>query len=100
MLELTVEKISKLHIIYKKRTFIATKANFNTNLNDILMYKKRKQNHSSLAAILGAILYQGSLINCSQITKSHFEPFYAWTNLNLMQLSELSSFYDVFIKQA
>ena len=43
MLELTVEKISKLHIIYKKRTLIATKANFtHTNLNDILMYKKRK----------------------------------------------------------
>ena len=43
MLELTVEKKSKLHIIYKKRTFIATKANFtHTNLNDILMYKKTK----------------------------------------------------------
>ena len=87
MLALTVEKISKLHIIYKKRTFIATKANFtHTNLNDILMYKKRKpENHSSLAAILDAILYQSSPINCSQITKSHFEPFYAWNNLNLMQ---------------
>ena len=43
MLELTAEKFSKLHIIYKKRTFIATKANFtHTNLNDILMYKKQK----------------------------------------------------------
>ena len=43
MLELTVEKISKLHIIYKKRTFMATKANFTqTNLNDILMYKRGK----------------------------------------------------------
>ena len=50
------------------------------------MYKKQKtSNHSSLAAILDAILYQGSLTNCSQITKSHFEPFYAWNNLNLMQ---------------
>ena len=79
MLELTVEKISKLHIIYKKRTFIATKANFtHTNLNDILMYKKRKPyNRSSLAAIFDAILYQSSFINCSQITKSHFETFYA-----------------------
>ena len=87
MLELTVEKIFKLHIIYKKQTFIATKANFtHTNVNDILMYQKRKpENHSSLAAILDAILYQGSLINCSQITKSHFEPFYAGNSLNLMQ---------------
>ena len=42
MLELTVEKISKLHFIYEKRTFIATKANFtHTNLNDILMYKNK-----------------------------------------------------------
>ena len=42
-----------------KRTIIATKANFtHTNLNDILMYQKRKpENHSSLAAILDAILY-------------------------------------------
>ena len=35
----------------------------------------------SLAAILDAILYQDSLINCYQITRSHFEPFYAWKKL-------------------
>ena len=63
----------------------------------------KKQQHTiqfSSAAILDAILYQGSFIYCSQITKSHFEPFYAWNNLNLMQYSELSSLYEVFIKQA
>ena len=43
------------------------------------------KNLSSLAAILDATLYQGSLINCSQITRSHFEAFYAWNNLTLMQ---------------
>ena len=55
---------------------------------------------STLTAILDAILYQGSLMNYSQITRSHFEPFFVWNNLNLMQESELSSSYDVFIKQA
>ena len=88
MLELTIEKISKLLIIhvYKKRTF-AIKTNFtHKNFKDIFMYKKQKQlNLYSLAAILDAILYQGSLINCLQITRSHFEPFYAWNNLNLIQ---------------
>ena len=85
MLELTVEKISKLLIIYKKRT-LALKTNFtHTNFKDIFMYKKQKQyNLYSLAAILDAILYQGSLINCSLITRSHLEPFYAWNNLNLI----------------
>ena len=83
MLELTVEKISKLHIIYKKRTFIATKANFTrTNLNDILLYKN--EDHKII------LLWQPSWMPYCikallQITKSHFEPLYAWNNLNLMQ---------------
>ena len=49
------------------------------------VYLCMKKNLSSLAAILDAILYQGSLINYSQITRSHFEPSYAWKNLNSMQ---------------
>ena len=53
-----------------------------------LCMKKTRYNLSSLAAILDAILYQGSLINCSQITSSHFEPFCAWKNLEFMQKSE------------
>ena len=50
-----------------------------------LCIKKQKQSNHSLAAILDAILYQGSLLNRSQITRSNFEPFYALNNLNLMQ---------------
>ena len=50
-----------------------------------LCIKTKTINLSSLAAILDAILYQGSLILRSQITRSHFKPFYAWNNLNLMQ---------------
>ena len=58
-------KKSKLHILYKKRIFIPIKTNFtHTNLKNIFMYEN-KNNISSLAAILDAILYQGSLINCS-----------------------------------
>ena len=53
-----------------------------------LCMKKPRYNLSSLAAILDAILYQGSLINLSQIPRSHFEPFYAWKNLDFMQKSE------------
>ena len=65
MLESTVKKISKLYIIYKKQTLIAIKTNFTHKiLKDIIMYEKKNQyNLSSLAAILDAILYQGSLIN-------------------------------------
>ena len=64
MLESTVKKISKLYIIYKKQTLIAIKTNFtHKNLKDIFMYEKNRYNLSSLAAILDAILYQGSLIN-------------------------------------
>ena len=65
------------------------------------MYEKHTQsNLSSLAAILYAILYQGSLINCSKTTtRSHFEPFYTWNNLHLMQQSELSSLYGVLISK-
>ena len=41
MLEFTVEKISKLHIIYEKQTFIAFKTNLtHKNLKDIFMYEK------------------------------------------------------------
>ena len=65
MLESTVKKISKLYIIYKKQTLIAIKTNFtHKNLKVIFMYEKNpRYNLSSLAAILDAILYQGSLIN-------------------------------------
>ena len=64
MLESTVKKISKLYIIYKKQTLVAIKTNFtHKNLKDIFMYEKKRYNISSLAAILEAILYQGSLIN-------------------------------------
>ena len=51
------------------------------------MYKKQNKTIKPFyfAAILDAILYQDSLINCSQITRSHFEPFFAWKNLNSMQ---------------
>ena len=64
-LESTVKKISKLYIIYKKQTLIAIKTNFtHKNLKDIFMYEKKpRYNVSSLAAILDAILYQGSLTN-------------------------------------
>ena len=72
MLESTVEKISKLYIIYKKQTLIANKTYFtHKNLKDIFMYEKQNKTikHFSLAAILDAILYQGFLINNSQITR-------------------------------
>ena len=65
--------------IYKKQTLIAIKTNF-THKNLTKIYLCMKKNLSSLAAIFDAILYQGSLINCSQITMSHFEPFPAWKN--------------------
>ena len=58
------------------------------NIPKIYMYlfmKTKQKNRSSLAAILDAILYQGSLITCSQMSRSYFEPFFAWNNLNLMQ---------------
>ena len=65
---------------------MAIKRNFtHKNLKDIFMYIK---NLHSLAAILGAILYQGSLISCSQIKMSHLEPFHALKNLIFMQKSE------------
>ena len=68
MLEFTVEKISKLHITYKKQTFIAIKTNFTHKLLDMFMYKKYPKIKSFFfAAILDAILYQGSCINQSQI---------------------------------
>ena len=42
MLEFTVQKISKLHIIDNKQTIIAIKTNFNhKNLKDIFMYKNK-----------------------------------------------------------
>ena len=63
--------------MHTKLTIISIKTNFTyTNLKDIFMHKiKQKLILSSLAAILDAILYQGSLINCSQLIRSHFEPF-------------------------
>ena len=83
-------KSSKLYIIYKKQTLIAIKTSFtHKNLKDIFMYEKKyRYNLFSLAAILEAILYQCSLINSSQIPRSHFEPFYAWKNLDFMQKPE------------
>ena len=57
-------------------------------ISKIYLCMKTKQNNKIvlfLAAILDVILYHGSLINCSQITRSHFESFFAWNNLNLMQ---------------
>ena len=69
--------IRNKHSLQSKQSLLIKK------LKDTLMYEKK--NHSSLKAILDAILYQGSLIKCSQITMSHFEPFYAWNNLNFMQ---------------
>ena len=43
MHEYTVEKISKLYIIYKKQTLIAIKTNFtHKNLKDIFMYEKKR----------------------------------------------------------
>ena len=45
MLESTVEKISKLYIIYKKQILIAIKANLtHKNLKDMFMYEKRTNN--------------------------------------------------------
>ena len=82
-----LRKFQILHILYMEQTFIAIKKQISLiKISDIFMYEKNPQyNISSLAAILDAILYEGSLINCSQITRSHFEPFYTWNNLNLIQ---------------
>ena len=40
MLEFTVEKTSKLHIIYKKPLFIAIKTNFTHKVSDVFMHEK------------------------------------------------------------
>ena len=93
----TVEKFSRLHIIQKKQTFIAIKTNFaHKKSQDICIYEEKTTIKSfSMIAILDAILYQGSLINCSKIARSHFSPFYAWKTFNLMQNDlNLSSLYD------
>ena len=78
-----VKKRSQLHIIFKKQIFIAIKTNFTLkNFRQFMYEKKTQKNLSSLAAILDAMLYQVSPINCSQITRSHFESFYAWNNFD------------------
>ena len=44
MLESTVEKISKLYIIYKKQTLIAIVTNFtNKNFKDIFMCEEKQK---------------------------------------------------------
>ena len=84
------QKISKSHIIYKKQTRFAIKTHItHKNLKDIhvLCMKTKQSNRSVLAAILDAILYQCSLITCSQIIR----PYHILslplpgTTLNLMQ---------------
>ena len=68
MLELTVEKISKLHIIYMKRTFVAIKTKFtHTNLKDIFWYKKKTKTIKSF--------FFGSNLGCHIVSKLSYKLF-------------------------
>ena len=53
-------------------------------ISDIFMYEKKTKIKSFFFdSHLGCHIV--SLINCSQTISSHFEPFYTWNYLNLMQ---------------
>ena len=63
-LEFTVEKISKLHIIYKKQAFIAIKTNFNhKNLKDIFMYENKT---------IKSFLF-GSHLGCHTVSRLYYK---------------------------